>query len=99
MGQGFMKMEYQQTCDLAGKLSELASDTNTVADSSSSMISALNTGWQGISGTDMDEVVHLWMSKQKKIAEKMNAVSGQIKMVADALKAADDDSAQRNLNA
>ena len=95
----FTSIEYEETVRLASELERISQDCNTVSGKTNNMIGTLEPGWQGSSGDLMIEVLNLWMNKQKKISDNMNAVSKQIKMVADALKAADDDSAQRNQGA
>ena len=95
----FTSIEYDETVALVNELEIIATDCYSVAAKTRNMIGTLETGWQGSSGDLMSEVLHLWMNKQQKTADNMNVVAKQIKMVADALKAADDDAAQRNQGA
>ena len=99
MASGFTSIEYEETVRLASELERIAQDCSGVSSKTTNMIGTLEPGWQGSSGDLMIEVLNLWMNKQKKISQNMDAVSKQIKMVADSLKAADDDSAQRNQGA
>ncbi len=96
---GFTSIEYEETVRLATELGNIATDCNGVASKINNMIGTLEPGWQGSSGDLMIEALNLWKNKQQKIKGNMDVVSEQIRMVASALKAADDDSAQRNQGA
>ncbi len=99
MAGNFTKIQYDETCELARQLASIGGECDGVAGKTDNLVSTINSGWEGTSADAMNDVLIMWKNKEKKIAENMRAISGQIKMVADALLAADDDSAQRNINA
>ena len=96
----FTQIEYDETMELARRLkNEAGSASDSAAGKGPQLSGTLNPGWQGTSGDLMTEVFNMYTNKQKKITQNIQAVAGQIEMVANALMEADKDAAGRNRNA
>ncbi len=93
---GLLSIDYEDAIARSNELKNLAEDCKSVAQSTDKIISALEAAWKGEGGQEVLNYFNGWKKQETGIAEKMQVTAGQIKMVADSIKQADEEAAKRN---